>query len=341
MKTQAYYLVRKGASLQSFELRDHVLHPLNANEVSIKVEAFGLNYADVMARKGLYREAPPLPCVIGYEVVGTIIAIGESVDSSRLNQRVLAFCRFGGYAQQVNTSEDAAIPIGNMPAEEAMVLCTQGVTAYYMANYQAPIHTGDNVLIHAAAGGVGTVLIQLARHYGATVFAKVGDPSKLALTKTLGAQFPICYTTSDYSTEIKGKLNGNKLDIVFNPIGGSTYKQDFSMLRPGGRLVLFGGSELGNGKWGLLSTLNFLRKMGAVLPIGLLMTSRSILGVNMLKIADYRPEVMSRCLQEVVKLHAEGVIKPQVGGTFNHTELAAAHTLLENGKSTGKLTVFW
>jgi NADPH:quinone reductase-like Zn-dependent oxidoreductase len=341
MKTQAYYLVRKGSAEQAFELRDHLLGPLVKNEITIEVEAFGLNYADVMARKGMYREAPPFPCVIGYEVVGKIVAIGPSVDPSRLNQRVVAFCRFGGYAKHVNTPDYAAIPIGNLPAEEAMVLCTQGVTAYYMATYQAPIRPGDNVLIHAAAGGVGTVLIQLARHQGATVIAKVGESSKLSLTQTLGAHHSICYTTTDYPSEVRKILNGNKVDAIFNPVGGSTFKQDLALLRPGGRLMLFGGSELGQGKWGILSTLNFLRKMGAMLPIGLLMTSRSVLGVNMLKIADHRPDVMSHCLNEVVKLHAEGIIQPQVGGTFSHEKLAKAHALLESGKTTGKLTVFW
>jgi NADPH2:quinone reductase len=341
MKTQAYYLVRKGLAEHAFELRDHLLSPLEKNEITIEVEAFGLNYADVMARKGMYREAPPLPCVIGYEVVGKIVAIGPSVDPSRLNQRVVAFCRFGGYAKHVNTPDYAAIPIGDLPAEEAMVLCTQGVTAYYMAMYQAPIRPGDNVLIHAAAGGVGTVLIQLARHQGATVIAKVGEPSKLSLTQTLGAHHSICYTTTDYPSEVRKILAGNKVDAIFNPVGGSTFKQDLALLRPGGRLMLFGGSELGQGKWGILSTLNFLRKMGAMLPIGLLMTSRSVLGVNMLKIADHRPDVMSHCLNEVVKLHAEGIIQPQVGGTFSHEKLAKAHALLEYGKTTGKLTVFW
>jgi NADPH2:quinone reductase len=341
MKTQAYYLVRKGLAEHAFELRDHLLGPLAKNEITIEVEAFGLNYADVMARKGMYREAPPLPCVIGYEVVGKIVAIGPSVDPSRLNQRVVAFCRFGGYAKHVNTPDYAAIPIGDLPAEEAMVLCTQGVTAYYMAMYQAPIRPGDNVLIHAAAGGVGTVLIQLAQHQGATVIAKVGDQSKLSLTQTLGAHHSICYTTTDYPSEVRKILNGNKVDAIFNPVGGSTFKQDLALLRPGGRLMLFGGSELGQGKWGILSTLNFLKKMGAMLPIGLLMTSRSVLGVNMLKIADHRPDVMSHCLNEVVKLHAEGIIQPQVGGTFLHTELTNAHALLESGKTTGKLTVFW
>lgn len=339
--TNAYYLVRKGNADHAFQLREHTLNTPGANEITIQVEAFGLNYADVMARKGMYREAPPLPCIIGYEVVGKIIAVGASVDPARLNQRVVAFCRFGGYAQHANTLDYAAIPIGNMPAEEAMVLCTQGVTAYYMATYLSPIRKGDNVLIHAAAGGVGSVLIQLAKKQEATVFAKVGDQGKLALTQSLGAHHSICYAETDYAEEVSNILNGSKLDVVFNPVGGSTFKKDLKLLRSGGRLLLFGGSELATGKWGIFSTLNFVRKMGAMLPIGLMMTSKSILGVNMLKIADNRPDVMSHCLKEVVKLHTAGVIQPQVGGTFSHNELSKAHSLLESGKTTGKLTIFW
>ena len=149
-----------------------------ANDVLIETEAFGLNYADVMARRGLYREAPAFPCVIGYEVVGTIIQTGSSVDITLIGKRVVAFTRFGGYAKHVITTKDAIAEIGKMPVNDALALATQGVTAYYMSNYISPVRTGEHVLIHAAAGGVGTLLIQLAKQAGAIVIAKVSSKEK-------------------------------------------------------------------------------------------------------------------------------------------------------------------
>ena len=222
-----------------------------------------------------------------------------------------------------------------------MVLCTQAVTAYYMAEYLTPIHKNEKVLIHAAAGGVGTVLIQLAKRKGAEVFAKIGNESKRALVEKLGADHVINYTTCDYATEIEKRLKGERLDVSYNPVAGTTFKKDLALLGSGGRLILFGGSELTSAKWGILSQLNFVRKMGMVLPIGLMMRSKNILGVNMLKIADNRPMVLSECLHEVVKLYLKGELIPQVGGVYAVNQIAEAHAALESGKTTGKLSVKW
>ena len=341
MKTEAIFLVRKGDAEQAFERRNTELRSLKDQEVRIESEAFGLNYADVMARRGLYREAPPMPCVIGYELVGKVVEVGPSVDPELLGQRVVAFCRFGGYGKHVITWDYAVVPIGDMKAEEAMVLCTQAVTAYYMAEYLTPVHAGEKVLIHAAAGGVGTVLIQLAKRKGAEVFAKIGDESKASLVRELGADHVINYRKSDYADQVSDLLKGDRLDISFNPVAGSTYKSDLKLLGSGGRLVLFGGSELGRAKWGIFSTLNFARKMGMLIPIGLMMRSKNILGVNMLKIADNRPMVLQKCLMDVIELYRQGVIKPQVGGVYAVEDIAKAHDAMESGRTTGKLTVKW
>jgi len=341
MNSESLYLVRKGDAEKAFELRQTSHNAPGNGEVMIETEAFGLNFADVMARKGLYREAPPMPCVVGYEVVGKIIATGNTVDASLIGKRVLAFCRFGGYAKHVITPAHAVAEIDDAPAEEAMALCTQAVTAYYMASYLSPVRKGERVLIHAAAGGVGTILIQLVKLQGGIVFAKVGDRSKEELVKSLGADHVVNYKTSDYAAELQQLLGNERLDVSFNPSGGSTFKKDMALLGSGARLVLFGGAELTSGKWGVLSQLNFVRKMGLVIPVGLMMRSKNILGVNMLKIADHKPEILTTCLKEVVKLYRSGELKPQKGHSFSSDEIAKAHAALESGKTTGKITVFW
>ncbi len=341
ISSEAFFLVRKGEPSVAFELRKLEMDAPTGNEVIVEVEAFGLNYADVMARKGLYRGAPPFPCVIGYEVVGKVAHCGPDADPSLLGKRVIAFCRFGGYARHVRTNDYAVVVVNDQPAEELMALCTQAVTAYYMAEYLAPVHSCDTVLVHAAAGGVGTMLIQLAKRKGARVIAKVGRDEKMDLVKSLGADFVVNYNKSDYALEVKKWLGNERLDVSFNPVAGSTYKKDMGLLGAGGRIVLFGGSELSNGKWGVFSTLNFVRKMGMLLPIGLMMGSKNVLGVNMLEIADHKPVVMEKCLKDVVALYANGELVPQVGGKYPSSQLNEAHSVLESGRSTGKISVFW
>ncbi|MBM3185783.1 MAG: zinc-binding dehydrogenase [Bacteroidetes bacterium] len=340
-QTEAIFLHKKGKPENAFELRKTTLRSLENDEVLIESEAFGLNYADVMARNGLYREAPPFPCVIGYEVVGKIINVGSNVDSNLIGKRVLAFCRFGGYAKHVITRQIAVAEIGDIPFEMALALCTQAVTAYYMSDVLAPIQKGDNVLIHAAAGGVGSILIQLCKRKGSTVIAKVGSDKKIDAVLGLGADYALNYNKSEYVEEIKRILKGDRLDASFNPVAGSTMKKDLALLGSGGRLFLFGGSEMVGGKFGILSTLNFLRKMGVFIPVKLMMLSKNILGVNMLKIADNRPYVIQNCLKEVVELYHKGELKVISGGCFNYTEIAKAHQLLEEGQSMGKISVKW
>jgi NADPH2:quinone reductase len=341
MDTKAVVLKRKGKPNKAFELKQITLPTLKSDELLIESEAFGLNYADVMARNGLYRDAPPMPCVIGYEVVGKVIETGSDADQSLLGTRVLAFCRFGGYGKHVITKSNAAIPINNLPFEEVLALSTQAVTAFYMTDVLSPVLKKDKVLIHAAAGGVGTILIQLAKKRGAVVIAKVGTHEKVKVVEELGADFVINYNEKEYSNEVRNLLKGASLDIVYNPVGGSTFKKDWKLLGSGGRLFIFGGSELSDGKFGLFSSLNFLRKMGLVIPAALMMNSKSILGVNMLKIADTRPEIMQFCLSELMNLYTSNKIQVCVGGSFKVSQISEAHALLESGKSKGKISVFW
>lgn len=338
---QAYELIKKGDAHQSFRLGARSLPQLENDEITIAVEAFGLNYADVMARRGLYREAPPLPAVIGYEVVGIIEAVGNLVSTDLLGKRVVAFTRFGGYAKKVNTKMVAAAVIHDMDAGQALSLATQYVTAYYMSTYAMNVHAGETALIHAAAGGVGTALIQLLKLKGVTIIAKTGSDDKFDHLKQLGADHIINYNKGDYSTQIHAILGDRRIDVSFNPVAGSTFKKDFRLIGSGGRVVLFGGSERSGKKWGIFSTLHFVWKMGLIIPIGLMMRSKAVLGVNMLKVADYQPQVLSACLNAVVDLAKEGKINPHVGARFEGSQLAEAHALLESGKSTGKIIVVW
>ena len=249
MQTEAFVLTQTGTAETAFQRQEISISALKSAEVLIEVEAFGLNYADVMARLGLYREAPPMPCVLGYELVGKIIEVGENAPPELLGKRVLAFTRFGAYAKHAITLADAVLEIPeHMHAAQALPFATQGVTAYYMTDILAPIQPYDKVLVHAAAGGVGSFLIQLARLRGATVIASTGSDHKFAYIESLGAQHVINYKKHDYQAQVKAILGGHTLDVAYNPIGAKSAKTDLSLLSPGGRLFLFGGSELANRK---------------------------------------------------------------------------------------------
>lgn len=341
MQSEAIFLIKYGKAENAFEKRNFELLSPNASEIIIEVEAFGLNYAEVMARNKLYNAAPALPAILGYEVVGKIIEVGSAISTNHLGKRVVAFTRFGGYARHVKSYLETCVEIGDLEHTKALSLTTQYVTAYYMSEYLAPIHKGEKILIHAAAGGVGTALIQLCKRKGALVFAKVSSETKAEYVKSLGADFAINYNTSDYETEVLKLSAGKKMDVIFNPVAGSTFKKDLRLLNSGGKLHLFGGSELLSGKFGLLSKLNFLRKMGLQLPIALMMRSKNILGTNMLKIADDKPEILTHCLEEVVKLCLNQEINPPQGTTFSSDQIAEAHALLESGKSIGKIALKW
>lgn len=341
MKTTAIHLISNGADDQAFEEREFELASLEDDEVQIEVESFGLNYADVMARNGLYREAPPLPCVIGYEVVGKIVEIGKDAPHELMGKRVVAFTRFGGYSKHVNTKHIAVAEIGDYDAGKALCLATQYVTAFYMSHVATTVQKGDRVLVHAAAGGVGTALIQLLKGKGVTIFAKTGSDNKKPYLEDLGVDHIINYNKLDYAEQIQHILKRERIDVSFNPVAGSSFKKDWKLLGNGGKILLFGGSERSGKKWGILSTLNFVRKMGIIIPITLMMRSKSIIGVNMLKVADHKPFTLEFCLKSVVEKALNNEIDPKVGATYTADKIADAHAFLESGKSTGKVVVEW
>lgn len=341
MTKQAIQLVKYGPAETAFNFTEATPIPLEHDEVEIAVERFGINYADVMARNGLYREAPPLPCVLGYEVVGEITKVGKDSPKELLGKRVVAFARFGGYSQVVNTKYYAVAPISDLDGNNALCLATQYVTAYYMSEIALYINEGDNILIHAAAGGVGTALIQLMKSKNVNIIAKVGSDNKIAHLKSMGIKHIVNYNKNDYVVEVQAILGDEKLDVSFNPVGGSSFKKDWKLIGPTGKLLLYGGSERSGKKWGILSDLNFVRKMGILIPIGLMGTSKSVIGVNMLRVSEMKPLLLKKCLDAVVALAIKEEIQPHVDKVFKATEIAAAHAYLESGKSVGKVVLEW
>ncbi|HRI28399.1 MAG TPA: zinc-binding dehydrogenase [Chitinophagales bacterium] len=336
----AAVLIKNGNAQTAFEIRNLPNPVCKPDEVRIQVQAFGLNFADVMARLGKYRDCPPLPAVIGYEVVGYVAETGSQVKNLQIGQRVVAFTRFGGYATQVTAPAIAAVPIpDNWGLAEATALATQYCTAYFAACIATNLHPSDHVLIHAAAGGVGIALTQLAKHKGCTIYGTAGSDAKLQLLRKQGVDFPINYQTQDFTQIIKKQAPNGKIDAVFDSIGGSYVKKGIALLNAGGRMVCFGAANMSGA--GLLGTIIKAWQFGFYHPAAFMMRSAGLIGVNMLRIADHKPQLLQLAMQEVVNGVQAGFLQPVSGGVFPVADLAKAHTLLQNRQTTGKIAVAW
>lgn len=335
---KAAVLVRNSTANKAFEIRDVEKPKINDDQVLIKVQAFGLNFADIMARQGNYQDCPPLPAIIGYDVVGVVEEIGKNVDNVKPGDYVTAMTRFGGYAEYAVTDYRACAKLPNdYPLGKATALTTQYCTAYYCFEEMMTLFEGDKVLIHAAAGGVGTALVQLAKLKGCKIFGTAGSDEKLDYLRKLGVDYPINYRTQDFETEVRKIVGEGGLDAVFDPVGGSSAKKGYKLLGSGGRLLLFGASDMTDAN--VFQKIGTATGFGFYSPIEFMMASKAIIGVNMLRIADNRPMVLKRCLENVVKMVEQGVLDPTEGKVFPLSQLADAHEFLEKRMSIGKVSV--
>ena len=339
---QAIVLTRYGSPQEAFEFRQLPTPEPGAGQVRIAVDAFGLNYADVSARQGTYNDAPPIPCVIGYEVVGRIDAVAAGVTDLSAGQRVAALTRFGGYATSAVTDARAVVPIAeDMDAGIAAALPTQGSTAYYCAEEMVRLHERDHVLVQAAAGGVGTLLVQLCKRRGCVVYGTAGSDDKLDYLRSLGVDHPINYRREDFADAVRRIRGTDGLDVIFDSLGGSAVRKGLQLLAAGGRIVCFGAAERRAGGLQILNDIKFAASFGFPHPIPLLMNCKALIGVNMLRLSDQRPDTLKRVLHGVADLVLRGELKPTVGGRFTAKQIAAAHELLGGRGSTGKLVVSW
>ena len=338
---KAVYLVKYGKSNTAFEIREVDTPEVSDDQVLIKVEAFGINFADVMARLGLYKGAPPLPALLGYEVVGHVEKFGSNVQNIKVGDRVSAMTHFGGYAEYAVAQKEVACVIPeSMSAGTAVALATQYTTAYFLSHNMANIQEGDKVLVHAAAGGVGTALVQMALHKKCLVFGTCSSSDKIDYLRKNGVHHPINYLEKDFVSEIRTILGTGGLDVIFDPVGGLSVRKGYKLLGAGGRLVSYGVSSMNRTK-SILGKIRVLAQFGIYHPLQFLSNSRGMIGVNMLKMGEDNPEKVARAMKAVIALAQNGIIKPFVGGEFKVAQIAEAHEYLESRKSMGKIVVKW
>jgi NADPH:quinone reductase-like Zn-dependent oxidoreductase len=309
-------------------------------EVRIAVKAAGINFADLLARLGLYPDGPKPPCVVGYEVAGEVNAIGDGVEGISEGDRVMAGTRFGGYAELVVAPAGGVLPLpDSWSFEEGAAFPVVYATAYAALLRYGSLRQGERLLVQAAAGGVGIACTQIAKHAGAEVFG-TASASKHDAIRGFGVDHAIDYRSRDFAKEVR-RITGEKhpLDLIVDGIGGRSFKQGYSLLNAGGRLVCIGASAVMQGEdRNLPRALRTLASMPRFNPLRMMSQSRAVIGLNMLRIWDAHgasPEDMA-ALSELV---ATGVLKPVVAEAFPLERGGDAHRFVAERKNVGKVVL--
>ncbi|HND13227.1 MAG TPA: medium chain dehydrogenase/reductase family protein [Pseudomonadota bacterium] len=306
-------------------------------QVRVSVRAAGINFADLVARTGMYQDAPPIPCVIGYEVSGVIDQLGQGVQGFSVGDRVLAMPKFGGYSDTVVLPANQVIRMPDkMSFEEGAALPVAYLTAHHMMLFVGNLRKGMRVLIHSAAGGVGLAALDIGRAHGCEIFGAASG-TKHAFLKERGCQHPID-SGKDIPSQVRailGKESG--LDLVLDPIGGKSFSDSYNLLSETGRLVCFGVSSMSPGKSrSFLSALGMLIGTRRFSPLSLMMDNRSVQGVNMGHLFS-RLDLLLPQFESLVAMYERGEIHPYVDRTFRFEEAAQAHHYLHDRKAKGKV----
>jgi NADPH:quinone reductase-like Zn-dependent oxidoreductase len=308
-----------------------------AGEVTIAVKGVGVNFADIMGRRGLYRDAPKGDFAPGYEVSGTIAEIGPGVTGFAVGDRVMALTRFWGYATLARTTATHVVHIpDDWDFVKAAAMPVQYLTAYMALVWQARMQAGDKVLIHGAAGGVGNAAIQIARHLGAEIVGTCGSAKKVEYLKSQGVRWPINYTIEAFDDVIRREIGG--VDIILDAQGGETTKRGLTVLNQGGRLVLYGISNAADRSSNWLSLLKTVVPIFLVNPISLMAKNNGIFGLNMLNAWDDTASI-AKGLGWLTEAMQAGWIDPVIDSTFPLQEAARGHERLESRANIGKVVL--
>lgn len=308
-------------------------------EVVVKVNAAGLNFADILARQGLYPDGPKKPCVMGYEVAGVIEAAGEDVDQQFVGQAVMAMTRFRGQAEKI------AVPVNQLFAkpeslsfEAAAAIPVNYLTAYALLHVMGSLDAGESVLIHNAGGGVGLAAIDIAKKIGATTYG-TASPGKHEFLRERGLDHPIDYRNQDWLPVLQQLTDGRGVDLVIDPIGGSHWRKSYAALRHTGRLGMFGVSTASaNGLKGKLKLIKAAVQMPRFHPLGLLNKNRGVFGLN-LGHMWHEPEKVATWMEAILAGVSEGWVRPHVDKAFPFAQIGDAHSYMEARKNIGKVVL--
>jgi NADPH2:quinone reductase len=313
--------VKQPGGPEVLQLVDLPIPQPKANEAVVKIAASGVNFIDVYQREGRYKVA--LPFVLGQEAAGTVTSVGSDVKSLKTGDRVAWSSILGAYAEYAAVPAErlVAVPQG-VSDQQAASAMLQGMTAHYLIYDTFPLKGGQTALVHAAAGGVGLLLVQMAYNLGARVIATVSTDEKAKLAREAGADEVILYTQADFEAETRRLTGGHGVDVVYDSVGKTTFEKGLNVLRPRGMMVLFGGSS------------------GAVPPFDLIQLSqKGSLYITRPTLGHYTAttEELRARSTAVFTMIAEGKLKLRIEHKYPLADAATAHRDLEARKTTGKL----
>lgn len=292
-------------------------------EVLVEVRSSGINYADTMRRRDQYLVRQELPFVPGSEVAGTVAAVGEGVEDVAAGDRVVALIGTGGYAEYAVAPAEAIIPLPEgLDFDEAAAIPLQGLTAYHILSTSGAMKEGESVLVHAAAGGVGTLAVQMAKLMGAgRVIATASSRSKLDLAHSLGADVLIEYTDEDWPERVREATSGSGADVILEMVGGDFPEKNLRCLNVFGRMVVYGAAS---------------RDRGRLVPADLMRRCHSVVGFYLPRILG-RPDLFVPSLREMLAWISSGDLKLVIGARYPLEAATEAHQALEGRETTGKI----
>jgi synaptic vesicle membrane protein VAT-1 len=309
------------------------------NQILIRVNAAGLNFADILARQGLYPDAPPKPCVMGYEVAGIVEGAGGEVDQSWVDKPVIAMTRFNGQAELVVVPASQVFEkTANLSFEQGAALPVNYLTAWALLVTMGGLKKDEAVLIHNVGGGVGLAALDIAKHIGASTFG-TASASKHEFLAQRGLDHAIDYRKQDWLPVLMNLTNGRGVELVIDPLGGTSWKKSYRALRATGRLGVFGMSVASaSGIRGKLRALKAVAQTPRFHPLGMMNRNRGVFGLNLghmwhegTKVAGWTREIMRGV--------EEGWIRPHVDRAFSFDQVAEAHRYIEARKNIGKVVL--
>ncbi len=329
----------KNGDVEVLEVQEKPDPAPGKGQVVIQVKAAGLNFADILARQGLYPDGPKKPCVMGYEVAGVVEAVGEGASAALLGKAVVAMTRFGGQSDKVIVSAQQLFEKPqSLSFEQGAAIPVNYLTAWALMYVMGSLHAGESVLIHNAGGGVGLAAIDIAKKIGAVSYG-TASPGKHEFLRQRGLNHAIDYRNQDWLPALKELTNGRGADLILDPIGGQHWKKSYAALRHTGRLGMFGVSAASaNGLKGKVKLLKAALQMPRFHPLGLLNKNRGVFGLNMGHMW-HEPEKVANWMKVILDGVSEGWVQPHVDKAFEFSKAAEAHSYMEGRKNIGKVVL--
>lgn len=318
--------------------------PVGPGEVRVAVRAAGINFADTMARAGVYPDAPSPPSVVGYEVAGEVESVGDGVEDFKPGDRVFAGTRFGGYAELVSVPVNQVYPLPKkLSFEQGAAVPVNYATAYAALVIMGGLRADERALIHAAAGGVGIAGTQIAKTVGAEIFG-TSSGSKHDAIREQGVDHAIDYRNQDFEAEVMRITGDEGVDVAIDAVGPSSFRKSYRSLRPGGRLVMYGASEVQTGETrDLRAVLKSLAKMPtATMPwwksMAVMNENKGVFGLNMLAWWD-KEKSLDRALEPLRAGLEKGELVPVVAEAFPFDRAPEAHRFIAERRNVGKVVL--